>query len=51
LNAGVNITFIDDRSDKNENYHYEDGLKAFIENLNEGKTAMSEIVYFSKDDP
>ncbi|MCF7956613.1 MAG: hypothetical protein K9M75_12490, partial [Phycisphaerae bacterium] len=34
LNAGVNITFIDDRSDKNENYHYEDGLKAFVEHLN-----------------
>ncbi len=51
LNAGVNITFIDDRSDKNENYHYEDGLKAFVEHLNEGKTAMSEVVYFAKDDP
>lgn len=51
LNAGVNITFIDDRSDKKENYHYEDGLKAFIEHLNEGKTSMSEVVYFSKDDP
>ncbi|MBW8015933.1 MAG: DNA topoisomerase (ATP-hydrolyzing) subunit B [Planctomycetes bacterium] len=51
LNAGVNITFIDDRVEKKENYHYEDGLKAFIEHLNEGKTAMSEVVYFSKDDP
>lgn len=51
LNAGVNITFIDDRSDKNENYHYEEGLKAFVEHLNEGKNDMSEVVYISKDDP
>lgn len=51
LNAGINITFIDDRSNKNENYHYEDGLKAFVEHLNEGKTDMSEVVYLSKDDP
>ncbi len=51
LNAGINITFQDDRVDKKENFHYEDGLTAFIEHLNEGKTAYSEVICFSKDDP
>ena len=51
LNAGVRISFQDDRIDKKELFHYEDGLTAFIEHLNEGKTALSEVVCFSKDDP
>lgn len=50
LNAGVRISFQDDRVDKKELFHYEDGLVAFIEHLNEGKTALSEVVCFSKDD-
>ena len=40
LNAGVNITFQDDRIKKKETFHYENGLKAFVEYLNEGKTAL-----------
>jgi len=48
LNAGVNITFQDDRIKKKETFHYENGLKAFVEYLNEGKTALSEVISFSK---
>ena len=51
LNAGVNITFQDDRVKKKETFHYEDGLKAFVEHLNEGKTALSKVMFFTKDDP
>ena len=50
LNAGVRISFQDDRIDKKELYHYEDGLRAFVEHLNEGKTAYSDVVCFSKED-
>ncbi len=50
LNAGVHITYQDDRVEKKEVYHYEKGLRAFIEYLNEGKTAFSNIMYFSKED-
>jgi len=52
LNAGLKITFRDDRSDKkSETFQYEDGIKAFIKHLNEGKTVLHEgIVYMAKED-
>ncbi len=51
LNAGAHITFQDDRVQKKDVYHYEDGIKAFVEYLNEGKTSASKIMAFSKEDP
>ncbi len=51
LNAGAHITFQDDRVDKREIYHYDKGIRAFVEYLNEGKTPLSNVVYFSKEDP
>lgn len=51
LNAGAHITFQDDRVQKKDVYHYEAGIKAFVEYLNEGKNAISNIVCFSKEDP
>ena len=51
LNAGANITFIDDRTNKKELFHYEDGLTAFVTYLNEGKTSVSQVLCFSKEDP
>jgi len=50
LNAGVNITFQDDRVQKKERFHYENGLRAFVEYLNEGKTPASEVIFFAKED-
>ena len=50
LNAGVHITFIDDRVQKKEVYHYETGIKAFVEYLNEGKTPLCEVMFFRKED-
>jgi len=50
LNAGVSITFQDDRVQKKDTFHYKDGLKAFIKYLNEGKSALSRIICFSKED-
>lgn len=51
LNGGVYIAFQDDRVQKKEVYHYEAGLKAFVEYLNEGKVPVSNVIYFAKDDP
>ncbi|MBP7053824.1 MAG: DNA topoisomerase (ATP-hydrolyzing) subunit B [Phycisphaerae bacterium] len=52
LNAGLKITFRDDRTDKKEFFQFEDGIKAFIKHLNEGKTVLHDsIVYMAKDDP
>jgi len=50
LNAGVSITFQDDRVQKKDTFHYKDGLKAFIKYLNEGKSDLSRVIYFSKED-
>ncbi|HML73984.1 MAG TPA: DNA topoisomerase (ATP-hydrolyzing) subunit B [Anaerohalosphaeraceae bacterium] len=50
LNAGVHITFIDDRCQRKEVYHYETGIKAFVQYLNEGKTPLCDVMYFSKED-
>jgi DNA gyrase subunit B len=49
LNAGVSITFQDDRAQKKDVFHYKDGLKAFVNYLNEGKSALSRVIYFSKE--
>ncbi len=50
LNAGVSITFQDDRAQKKDTFHYKDGLKAFVSYLNEGKSSLSNIIFFSKED-
>ncbi len=50
LNAGVNVIFQDDRVQKKERFHYENGLKAFVEYLNEGKAALSDVIHFYKED-
>jgi len=50
LNAGVRIAFRDDRMKKEEVFRYEEGLRAFVEYLNEGKAPLSEVIWFSKED-
>ncbi|MBN1816449.1 MAG: DNA topoisomerase (ATP-hydrolyzing) subunit B [Sedimentisphaerales bacterium] len=51
LNAGVHITYQDDRVKKKEVFHYEHGLREFIAYLNEGKVALSEVLFFRTEDP
>jgi DNA gyrase subunit B len=52
LNAGVQITFRDDRLDRKETFHFQEGIKAFIRHLNEGKEPLHDsVIYFSKEDP
>jgi DNA gyrase subunit B len=51
LNAGVNITLQDDRIQKKEVFHYKEGIRAFVQYLDEGKTPICETMYFTKDDP
>ena len=49
LMSGLKITLTDNRKGKerSEEYHYEDGLKAFIEYLNESKASLHKVVSFS----
>jgi DNA gyrase subunit B len=50
LNGGVTITFVDERVNKKETFHFEDGLKAFVSHLNEAKNVISDAFCFSKED-
>lgn len=51
LNAGLRITLRDDRENKKEVFRFEDGVKAFVKHLNEGKELLhSNVIYFSKED-
>jgi DNA gyrase subunit B len=51
LNAGVKITFQDDRQNKKELFHFEDGLRSFVKHLNEGKESLHpDVIYFLKED-
>ena len=53
LNSGIKIILSDHRTDTTEEFHYEGGIRAFVENLNEKKEKINNnIIYFSstKDD-
>ncbi|MEK7359875.1 MAG: DNA topoisomerase (ATP-hydrolyzing) subunit B [Planctomycetota bacterium] len=50
LNKGIKITLEDERTDKNEAFMYEGGIKAFIKELNEGKEVVhKDIIYLEKE--
>ena len=51
LNKGVRITLIDEREEdpQEDVFHYEGGIKSFVEYINRSKNAISEdIIYFDK---
>ena len=50
LNPGLTINFEDKRSGSEEKvtYHEEDGIKAYVKDLNVGKETVCDIVYYKK---
>jgi len=55
LNPGVTIRYIDERVDakgqqREEVFHFEDGLKGYVEHLNRSKTIMSPTIAIHRDD-
>ncbi|WP_283788773.1 DNA topoisomerase (ATP-hydrolyzing) subunit B [Bermanella sp. WJH001] len=49
LNSGVRIVLKDERSDREEVFEFEGGLKSFVEYLNTNKTAVNDIFHFQLD--
>lgn len=51
LNAGLKITFRDERVNKKESFQFADGIKAFVTHLNEGKeTLHKDVIYLARED-
>ncbi|MGD0091715.1 MAG: ATP-binding protein, partial [Planctomycetota bacterium] len=44
LNPGLKISLVDDRNGRSEDYDYPGGIKAFVEHLNAGRTAIHKEV-------
>ena len=51
LNKGVKILFKDERSDegKKETFHYEGGIKSFVEHINKSKTPIHKDVIYMEE--
>ncbi|WP_277552482.1 DNA topoisomerase (ATP-hydrolyzing) subunit B [Halobaculum limi] len=51
LNSGVTITLTDERDGTDETFHYEGGIREFVEYLNETRTPLHrDVIYFATDE-
>jgi DNA gyrase subunit B len=46
LNAGLKVRLSDERTGKQEEFHYEGGIKEFVESLNKGGDALHDVIFF-----
>ena len=49
LNAGIHISFEDERTEKKEVFHYDGGVSQFVDYLNQNKTLIGKLVYFKAE--
>jgi topoisomerase-4 subunit B len=52
LNSGLRVNLKDERSSKEDSYHYEGGARQFVQFLNEDKSVLHDVIHFAaeKDD-
>ncbi len=50
LNSGLRISLLDERLEKTETFHFQNGIREFVEHLNEGKDPVHAPVYFQRED-
>jgi len=48
LNGGLKISFKDERTDKEEVFYYEGGIREFCEHLNKARTPLQQPFYYRK---
>ncbi len=46
LNSGLKVTVTDERSGKQDIFHYEGGASQFVQFLNEDKTVLHDVIHF-----
>ncbi|RMF71309.1 MAG: DNA gyrase subunit B [Planctomycetota bacterium] len=51
LNPGLRISITDERNEKREEYYFEEGVKQFVQHLNEGKNPLHPPVRIRREDP
>ncbi|ODS42474.1 MAG: DNA gyrase subunit B [Candidatus Altiarchaeales archaeon IMC4] len=49
LNKGLNISFGDERSGKEEKFKYDGGIVSFVEHINRNKNALGGVIYFEAE--
>ncbi|HWR03042.1 MAG TPA: DNA topoisomerase (ATP-hydrolyzing) subunit B [Humidesulfovibrio sp.] len=45
LNKGMEIEFLDERTGDKDNFKFEGGIRSFVEDLNQGQTAVHDMIY------
>jgi DNA gyrase subunit B len=50
LIAGLEFNLIDERNGEEANFYFEGGIKSLVEHSNRGKTPISEVIYFAKEE-
>jgi DNA gyrase subunit B len=49
LNPGLTIAISEENSEKAEEFHFDDGIIAFVQHLNESKNTFCEPIFFSRE--
>ncbi|HEV3110437.1 MAG TPA: DNA topoisomerase (ATP-hydrolyzing) subunit B [Candidatus Binataceae bacterium] len=47
LNAGLKIHLTDERTGKSEEFHFEGGIREFVEVLNQGREPLHDVIHFN----